>query len=83
MQNPRSHPTQRRDHYHPVLIALDRAFEHVANAKLLADFPGVDIPALEREGGVARDNEGAAKAREVCGQTLSDAVDEIILGRVV
>ena len=27
---------------HPVLVALDRAFEHVANAELLADLFGVD-----------------------------------------
>ena len=68
---------------HAARVALDRAFEHVANAKLLADFPGVDILALEAEGGVARDHEGAAKAREVGGETLGDAVGEIILGRVV
>ena len=68
---------------HASRLVLHRAFEHVANAKLLADFPGVDILALEREGGIARDNEGATKAREVGGETLSDAVDEIILGRVV
>ena len=28
---------------HPVLVALDRAFEHVAHAKLLADLLGVDF----------------------------------------
>ena len=27
---------------HPILVALDRAFEHVANAELLADLFGVD-----------------------------------------
>ena len=68
---------------HATRVALDGAFEHVADAKLLADFPGVDILAFEREGGVARDHESAAKAREVGGETLGDAVGEIILGRVV
>ena len=27
---------------HPVLVALDRAFEHIANAELLADLLGVE-----------------------------------------
>ncbi len=43
-----------RVHAHPALLALHRAFEHVANAKLLADRLGVDAPALVGEGGVAR-----------------------------
>ena len=42
---------------HPVLIALHRAFEHVADAKLLADLFGVDALALVGEGGVAGDDE--------------------------
>ena len=70
-------------HSQAALVALDRAFEHVADAKLLADFPRVDILALEGECGVARDHEGAAKAREVGGETLSYPVGEIVLGRVV
>ena len=53
---------------HAARVALDRALEHVADAKLLADFPCVDILALEGEGGVARDHEGAAEAREVGGE---------------
>ena len=42
---------------HPILIALHRAFEHVANAELLADLLRVDISALVGEGSVARDDE--------------------------
>ena len=56
---------------HAAGVALDRAFEHIADAKLLADFPRVvDILALEGESGVARDHESAAEAREVGGETL-------------
>ena len=68
---------------HAAGVALDRPFEHIADPKLLADFSGVDILALEREGGVAGDHEGAAKARQVGGQVLGDAVGEVILGGVV
>ena len=47
---------------HPVLVALHRAFEHVANAKLLPDLLGVDALALIGEGRVARDDEAVANA---------------------
>src|SRR5271166_2528608 len=63
-------------------VALDRPFKHIADPKLLADFPGVDILAFEREGGVAGNHEGAAETRQVGGQVLGDAVGEIILRRI-
>ncbi len=44
---------------HAVLFALDRAFEDVADAELLADLLGVDVLALVGEGGVAGDDETA------------------------
>ena len=47
---------------HPVLVALDRAFEHVANAKLLADLFGVDRFALVGESRVAGDHETVVDA---------------------
>ena len=68
---------------HAARVSLDRALEHVADAKLLADFPRVDILAFECEGGVTRDHEGAGEAREVGGETLGDAIGEIVLARVV
>ena len=49
---------------HAAGVTLDRPFKHVADPKLLADFPGVDILAFEREGGLAGDHERAAEARE-------------------
>ena len=67
---------------HPVLIALHRAFEHVAHAQLLADRLGVDALALVGEGRVAGDHEAVADAREVGGQVVGDAVGEIILARI-
>ena len=45
---------------HAAGVALNRPFEHIADPKLLADFPRVDILAFEREGGIAGDHEGAA-----------------------
>ena len=41
-------------------VALDRALKQIAHPKLFADFPRVDVLAFKREGGVARDREGAA-----------------------
>ena len=49
---------------HAVLIALHRAFEHVADAEFLADLLGVDALAFEGEGGVAGDDEAAFDARK-------------------
>ena len=45
-----------------VLVALDRAFEHIANAEFLADLLGVDGLALVGERGVAGDYETVADA---------------------
>ena len=67
---------------HPVLVALRRAFEHVANAKLLADLLGVEVLALVGEGRVAGDHETVADAREIGGEVFGDAVGEVILGRI-
>src|SRR5271155_1367752 len=61
------------------LIALHRTFEHVADAKILADLLGVDDFAFVSEGGVASDDEAVADARQTIGKVLSDAVGEIIL----
>jgi hypothetical protein len=64
---------------HPILVALHRAFKHVAHAKLLADLFGVDVLPLVGEGGVAGDDEAVTDARKLRGEVLSDAVGEIIL----
>ena len=66
---------------HAVLVALHRAFEHIANAEFLADLLGVDGLALEGEGRVARDDEAVADARQVGGEVLGDAVGEIVLAQ--
>ena len=67
---------------HPVLVALHRAFKHIAHAQFLADLLGVDVLALEGEGGIARDHEAVADARQVGREVLRDAVCEIILARI-
>jgi hypothetical protein len=58
---------------HPVLVALHRAFENIAHAELLADFLGVKVLALESEGGVARDHEAVADARQIGGEVFRAA----------
>jgi len=58
----------------PVLVALHRAFEHVADAQFAADRLGVDALALVGEGGVPRDDEAVGNARQVRRQVLGDAV---------
>ena len=49
---------------HLIAARLHRAFENIAHAQILADRLGVDRLALEGQGRVARDDEGAADARE-------------------
>ena len=67
---------------HPVLVALHRAFEHVAHPQLLADRLGVEVLALVGEGGIAGDDGAVADARQIGGEVFGDAVGEIILGRI-
>ena len=67
---------------HPVLIALHRPFEQVANAEFLTDRLGVEALALVGEGGIASDDETAVDARKRSGEVLGDTVGEIILRRI-
>ena len=67
----------------PVLVALHRAFQQIAHAELPADIPGVDVLALEAEGGIAGDDEAVVDARQFGGQILRDAVREIVLAWVI
>ena len=46
------------------------------------DLLGVDALALVGEGGVARDDEAIADARQIGGEVFGDAVGEIVLGRI-
>jgi hypothetical protein len=57
-------------------------FEHIANAKLLADFLGVEVLALVGEGRAAGDNEAVGQMREVGRQIIGDSVGEIFLLRI-
>ena len=66
---------------HTGSVALHRAFEHIANAKLLADLLGVEGLSLEGEGGIARDDEAALDPREVGGEVFGDARRRNNLGR--
>ena len=51
---------------HLVAARLNRAFQHIAHAQILADRLGVDRLALVGEGRIARDDEAVARcAREL------------------
>ena len=67
---------------HPVLIALHRAFEDVANAKFLADLLGVGGPALICARRGAGDHEAVTDVRQVRSQVVGDAVYEIVVARI-
>ena len=64
---------------HAVAAALHRAFEDIAHVQFAADLLQIDGLALVGEGGVAPDDERAGDAREVGGQALGHAIDEIFL----
>ena len=65
-----------------IAAALHAAFEHVAHVEFATDLLEVDRLALVGEGSVARDDKRAANARQIGGQALGHAVDEIFLFRI-
>jgi hypothetical protein len=62
--------------------ALHRAFKHVADPELFSNLLGVDVLSLVGEGGVARDHEAVADAREIGCEVLGDPIGKIILGSI-
>ena len=67
---------------HPGAGALNAALEDIANVQLAPDLLQIDALALVGESRVAPDHEGAGDARQIGGQALGDAIDEIVLLRV-
>ena len=65
-----------------VAALLHAAFDHVGDAQLLADVAHIRRAPLVGEGGVARDDEERADARQRRGDRLDDAVGEVILSRL-
>ena len=59
--------------------ALHAPFHHVVHTEFAADHAGVHWLALEGEGGVARDDEGARNARQVGCEAFGDTIDEVVL----
>src|SRR4051812_30592104 len=66
-------------HPKPVAATLHRALEHVPDVQFAANLPYVDWFSLIRERAIPRDYEGATDARQVRGQALGHAIDEVIL----
>jgi hypothetical protein len=67
---------------HAGSVALDRAFENVTDAEILADRFRVEVLALVGEGGVPSDDEAFADAREIGGEVFRDPIGEIVLRRI-
>ena len=67
---------------HLIAARLNRAFQHIAHAQILADRLGVDRLALVGEGRIARDDEAVADARESGGQFIGERVGEVVLRRI-
>src|SRR5262249_51060228 len=63
----------------PVRGLPDAALQHVVNAELSGDLPDVDSLSLVDEGGISRDDEQPAQARQGGDDFLDDAVREILL----
>ena len=68
-------------HVHPKAVAatLHRAFKHIADVQLAPELLHVNGFALERERGVARNDERATDARQVRGQALGHAIHKVVL----
>src|SRR4030095_12753804 len=58
---------------------LHRAFEYIADVQLASQLLNVQCFALERERGVACNDERAVDARQVRGQALGHAIREVLL----
>jgi hypothetical protein len=63
----------------PVATALYRAFQNVIDIQFAADPFHIDRFALERECGVARDDERAGDEGKFRGQAFGHAIDKIVL----
>src|SRR5262249_32709364 len=63
----------------PIFAALNGTFEDIAHAELAADLRNIDLFSLVGEGRAATNNQQFIEARQVGGQALSNAIDEIFL----
>jgi hypothetical protein len=57
-------------------------FTRISHPQFAADLLHIEGLALVGEGGVARDHERTRDAREVGGQVLGHAIDEVVLLRI-
>src|SRR5258707_13731064 len=70
---------QLRADAHARAAVLFAAFEHIAHAELTPYLPYVDRPAFVGHCDAARDDEGAANARQICGQAIGDRIGKMAL----
>ena len=63
----------------PIAGALNAALQHIPHVQLAPDLLQIDMFSLVGEGSVAPDHERAGDAREIGGQALRHAIDEIFL----
>ena len=63
----------------PIAGALNAALQHITHVQLAPDLLQIDMFSLVGESSVAPDHERAGDAREIGGQALRHAIDEILL----
>ena len=59
--------------------ALDASLQHITDVQLAADRRRIESLAFQREGGVARNDEGPGNTRQIGGEAFGEAVDQILL----
>jgi hypothetical protein len=64
---------------HPIARFADAPLQDITHAERLADLLDMNVPALEREGGIAGDDEELGQFRQSRDDVLGDAVGEIVL----
>ena len=65
-----------------IAVPLNATLQDIANIQIAPDLLQIDTPPLVGEGGIAPDHERPADARQIGGQALGHAIDEILLLRV-
>ena len=63
----------------PIAGALNAALQHITHVQLAPDLLQIDVFSLVGEGSVAPDHERPGDAREIGGQALRHAIDEVFL----
>src|SRR5215470_4810496 len=67
----------------PILVALQRPFQHVAYAELLAQLLCIDVLVLECESRIAGDDRRVMDAGKIAREIVGDGVGEAVLAGII